>query len=164
MFRKHNIGLDVRKLSCWVLQTTNAQTSLRIRSDLEITQLHQTRPSAAVAQVRCLLGPKWRVTNPMRFENMQQFQLKNVKIAMKHRGEKRKFTGFYLVSLSFNTEVELLMKKGNQSTKTVSILIVQLRFKRKTKKPSVALSGPPWVLCRLKMCKTAVVCFFYFNR
>ena len=48
MFRKHNIGLDVRKLSCGVLQTTNAQTSLRIRSDLEITQLHQTRPSAAV--------------------------------------------------------------------------------------------------------------------
>ena len=36
---------------------------------------------------------------------------------------------FYLVSLSFNTEVELLMKKGNQSTTTtVSILIVQLQF------------------------------------
>ena len=33
-------------------------------------------------------------TNHMRFENMQQFQLKNVKIAMKHRGEKRKFTVF----------------------------------------------------------------------
>ena len=48
MFRKHNMGLDVRKLSCGVLQTTNAQTSLRIRSDLEISQLHQTRPSAAV--------------------------------------------------------------------------------------------------------------------
>ena len=48
MFRKHNMGLDVRKLSCGVLQTTNSQTSLRIRSDLEITQLHQTRPSAAV--------------------------------------------------------------------------------------------------------------------
>ena len=58
---------------------------------------------------------------------MQQFQLKNVKIAMKHRGEKRKFT-VLLGSLSFNTEVELLMKKGNQSTTTVSILIVQLRF------------------------------------
>ena len=42
------MGLDVRKLSCGVLRTTNAQTSLRIRSDLEITQLHQTRPSAAV--------------------------------------------------------------------------------------------------------------------
>ena len=42
------MGLDVRKLSCGVLKTTNAQTSLRIRSDLEITQLHQTRPSAAV--------------------------------------------------------------------------------------------------------------------
>ena len=27
---------------------------------------------------------------------MQQFQLKNVKIAMKHRGEKRKFTVFLL--------------------------------------------------------------------
>ena len=48
MFRKHNMGLDVRKLSCGVLQTTNVQTSLRIRGDLEITQLHQTRPSAAV--------------------------------------------------------------------------------------------------------------------
>ena len=48
MFRKHNMGLDVKKLSCGVLQTTNAQTSLGIRSDLEITQLHQTRPSAAV--------------------------------------------------------------------------------------------------------------------
>ena len=46
MFRKHNMGLDVRKLSCDFLRTTNAQTSLRIRSDLEITQLHQTRPSA----------------------------------------------------------------------------------------------------------------------
>ena len=62
---------------------------------------------------------------------MQQFQLKNVKIAMKHRGEKRKFTVFYLVSLSSNTEVELLMKNGNQSTTTVSILIVQLRFLKK---------------------------------
>ena len=31
---------------------------------------------------------------------------------------------FYLVSLSFKTEVELLMKEGNQSTTTVSILIV----------------------------------------
>ena len=41
---------------------------------------------------------------------------------------------FYLVSLSFNTEVELLMKKRNQSTTTVSILIVQLRFKKKNKK------------------------------
>ena len=51
MFRKHNIGLDVRKLSCGVLQTTNAQTSLRIRSDLEITQLHQTRPSAVWSNV-----------------------------------------------------------------------------------------------------------------
>ena len=38
-------------------------------------------------------------------------------------------------------EVELLMKKGNQSTTTVSILIVQLRFFKK-KNPSVALSGP----------------------
>ena len=46
MFRKHNIGLDVRKLSCGVLQTTNAQTS-----DLEITQLHQTRPSAVWSNV-----------------------------------------------------------------------------------------------------------------
>ena len=51
MFRKHNIGLDVRKLSCGVLQTTNAQTSLRIRGDLEITQLHQTRPSAVWSNV-----------------------------------------------------------------------------------------------------------------
>ena len=51
MFRKHNIGLDVRKLSCGVLQTKNAQTSLRIRSDLEITQLHQTRPSAVWSNV-----------------------------------------------------------------------------------------------------------------
>ena len=42
------MGLDVRKLSCGVLRTTNAQTSLRIRSDLEITQLNQTKPSAAV--------------------------------------------------------------------------------------------------------------------
>ena len=48
MFRKHHMGLDMRKLSCGVLRTTNAQTSLRIRSDLEITQLHQTRPSVAV--------------------------------------------------------------------------------------------------------------------
>ena len=58
MFRKHNMGLDVRKLSCGVLQTTNAQTSLRIRSDLEITQLHQTRPSAAVWSM-CLFGLVW---------------------------------------------------------------------------------------------------------
>ena len=93
---------------------------------------------------------------------MQQFQLKNVKIAIKHRGEKRKFTVF--TWFSFNTEVELLMKKGNQSTTTVSILIVQLRLKKPPKNPSIALSGPPWVLCRLKICKTAVVCFFYFNR
>ena len=35
------------------------------------------------------------------------------------------------------------MKKGNQSTTTVSILIVQLRFKKThTKYPSVTLSGP----------------------
>ena len=71
---------------------------------------------------------------------MQQFQLKNVKIAIKHCGEKREFTVF--TWFSFNTEVELLMKKGNQSTTTVSILIVQLRFKKNPKKPSVALSGP----------------------
>ena len=51
MFRKHNMGIDVRKLSCGVLRTTNAQTSLRIRSDLEITQLHQTRPSAGADSV-----------------------------------------------------------------------------------------------------------------
>ena len=43
---------------------------------------------------------------------------------MKQRGKKRKFTVCHLVSLSFNTEVELLMKEGNQSTMTVSILIV----------------------------------------
>ena len=50
---------------------------------------------------------------------------------------------FYLVSLSFYTEVELFMKKGNQSTTTVSILIVQLRFFKKNQNPSVALSSPP---------------------
>ena len=33
------------------LQITKAQASLRIRSDLEIIQLHQTRPSAAVRSV-----------------------------------------------------------------------------------------------------------------
>ena len=52
---------------------------------------------------------------------------------------------FLLGFLSFNTEVVVLMKKGNQSTTTVSILTVQLRFlkkKQQKKKPSVALSGP----------------------
>ena len=50
-------GLNVDKKLCGPrreknslggLRTTKAQTSLRFRSDLEITQLHQTRPSAAV--------------------------------------------------------------------------------------------------------------------
>ena len=62
MFRKHNMGLDVRKLSCGVLRTTNAQTSLRIRSDLEITQLNQTRSSAAVWSVQ-----PWPLFRPIRF-------------------------------------------------------------------------------------------------
>ena len=50
-------GLNVDKKLCGPrrektlfggLRATKAQTSLRFRSDLEITQLHQTRPSAAV--------------------------------------------------------------------------------------------------------------------
>ena len=38
----------VRKTVFGGLRTTKAETSLRFLSDLEITQLHQTRPSAAV--------------------------------------------------------------------------------------------------------------------
>ena len=45
---KNYVGHDVRKTLFGGLRTTKAQTSLRFRSDLEITQLHQTRPLAAV--------------------------------------------------------------------------------------------------------------------
>ena len=38
----------VRKTVLGGLRTTKAENSLRFLSDLEITQLHQTRPSAAV--------------------------------------------------------------------------------------------------------------------
>ena len=49
MLIKNYVGHDVRKTLFWGLRTTKAQTSgLRFRSDLEITLLHQTRPSAAV--------------------------------------------------------------------------------------------------------------------
>ena len=48
MLIKNYVGHDVRKTLFEGLRTTKAQTSLRFRSDLEITQLHQTRPSAAV--------------------------------------------------------------------------------------------------------------------
>ena len=48
MLIKNYVGHDVRKTLFGGLRTTKAQTSLRFRSDLEITQLHQTRPSAAV--------------------------------------------------------------------------------------------------------------------
>ena len=50
MFIKH-MGHDVRTTVMGDLQTTKAQTSLRIRSDIEITKLHQTRPLAAVLSV-----------------------------------------------------------------------------------------------------------------
>ena len=46
--KKNYVGHDVRKTLFGGLRTTKVQTSLRFRSDLEITQLHQTRPSAAV--------------------------------------------------------------------------------------------------------------------
>ena len=45
---KKYVGHDVRKTVFGGLRTSKAQTSLRFRSDLEITQLHQTRPSATV--------------------------------------------------------------------------------------------------------------------
>ena len=48
MLIKNYVGNDVRKTLFGGLRPTKAQTSLRFRSDLEITQLHQTRPSAAV--------------------------------------------------------------------------------------------------------------------
>ena len=48
MLIKNYVGHDVRKTLFGGLRTTKAQTSLRFCSDLEITQLHQTRPSAAV--------------------------------------------------------------------------------------------------------------------
>ena len=48
LIKKIYVGHDVRKTLFGGLRTTKAQTSLRVRSDLEITQLHQTRPSAAV--------------------------------------------------------------------------------------------------------------------
>ena len=51
MFIK-NMGHNVRATVMGDLQTSKAQTSLCIRSDLEIyTKLHQTRPSAAVRSV-----------------------------------------------------------------------------------------------------------------
>ena len=51
MFIKH-MGHDVRTTVMGDLQTSKAQTSLCIRSDLEIyTKLHQTRPSTAVRSV-----------------------------------------------------------------------------------------------------------------
>ena len=45
---KNNFGHDMRKTVFGGLRTTKAKTSLCIGSDLEITQLHQTRPSAEV--------------------------------------------------------------------------------------------------------------------
>ena len=44
MLLKNYVGHDVRKTLFGGLRTTKAQTSLCFRSDLEITQLHQTRP------------------------------------------------------------------------------------------------------------------------
>ena len=58
MFRKHNMGLDVRKLSCGVLQITNAQTSLRIRSDLEINSFTKQGRRRRYGQM-CLFGLVW---------------------------------------------------------------------------------------------------------
>ena len=48
MLIKKYVGHDVRKTLFGGLRTTKAQASLRFHSDLEITQLHQTMPSAAV--------------------------------------------------------------------------------------------------------------------
>ena len=55
---------------------------------------------------------------------MQQFSAKKRKNRNETSWSKAEVYSFYLVSLSFNTEVELLMKEGNQSTSTISILIV----------------------------------------
>ena len=57
MLIKKYVGHDVRKTLFGGLRTTKAQTSLRFRSDLKITQLHQTRPSAA-ERPRHFLGQK----------------------------------------------------------------------------------------------------------
>ena len=52
VLKQHLSTLIRREKNCLGgLQTTKAQTSLRIRTDLEITQRHQTRPSAAVRSV-----------------------------------------------------------------------------------------------------------------
>ena len=72
---------------------------------------------------------KWCVTKVAHC--MQQFQLKKRKDRHETSWWKAEVYSFYLVSLSFNTEIELLMKKGNQSNTTVCILIMQLRFKKK---------------------------------
>ena len=57
---------------------------------------------------------------------MQQFSAKKRKNRNETSWQKAEVYSFYLVSLSFNKEVELLMKEGNQSSTTISILIMYL--------------------------------------